>query len=686
MPDKIVLTLGAFINMTGDAMIIVDPVTRTVRYASPRAIDLIGPVLEEKDVPVSGIFRNDDNRLDAFVRDALTVTEPIMSSVFLKNDEKVLSAKGRRLALQDGAPQVLVLLEAEPELSSRFRLLAEKIEQLRAEVGRRVAAEKELSENVHSLRRSVSLIKQLSELDISSGNYLDIAAIAIATSLKSTGTVVVSVELGKLRVMAATGLFEKTFPDHLYLDLSPAELSQAADQQEDHWRELLLSSLARSSGKSFEFHNAIAFPLSVAGEVRGALICLLDSSDLSNASVRMEGEIISEALSGLMARAEIEARLIHAQKLQAIGELTGGIAHDFNNILAVVLGNAEILLSELDSIDMEVAGDIREAAMRGATLTSRLLSFARKQPLLPESTDINHLLREFDPLIRRTLREDVSFELISAGGLWKAQVDKSQLENAILNLAVNARDAMPSGGKLTIETGNTRLDDEYADQHSEVQPGQYVMIAVSDTGHGMAPEVVNEAFTPFFTTKDVGKGSGLGLSMVFGFVKQSLGHVKIYSEAGLGTTVRLYFPRDLSDLKPEHTETVAPLELTSRAKGRILIVEDDLGVLKYLAKTVESLGYEVNGATTGDMATEVLRDQAFDLLLTDVVLPGTRNGAELAKIAQEISPGMPVLFMSGYTENSIVHQGRLDAGVEFISKPFTRDQLAKRLKALIGES
>ncbi len=433
------LTLGAFINMTGDAMLIVDPRTLTIRYASPRAIDLIGPILGEKDIAVSRVFLNHDGRLDAFVRDALTVSEPIMSSVSVLPEGRVLSAKGRRLAVQDSAAQVLVLLEAEPELSSRFRLLSEKIDELRAEVSRRVTAERGLSENIISLQRSVSVIKQLSELDISGGDYLDMAAVAIGGSLKSHGTVVISAVLGKLRVMAATGIFEEAYEGHPYLDLSFTDFIQSSSDRNGRWNELLLSSLKRSGTRHVELANGLLVPLSVSGELRGALFCNLDESALKNASVRLEAEIVSEALGGLMARAEIEARLIHAQKLHAIGELTGGIAHDFNNILAVVLGNAELLLYELDSIDLDVAREIREAAMRGATLTSRLLSFARKQSLKLQLTDINTLLRDFDPLIRRTLREDINFELISAGGLWEAQIDRNQLENAVLNLAVSQR-------------------------------------------------------------------------------------------------------------------------------------------------------------------------------------------------------------------------------------------------------
>ena len=683
MPESIRMTLDAFINLTGDAMLIVDPAARYVRYASPRAIDLAGPVLRERDTPTSDVFLNEDKRFDRFMADALTVTDPIVSSVSILPDKRRLAAKGRRVAVHDGAPQVLLLLEAEPEISQRFRLLTEKMEALQAEMRRRVAAERRLSDNIHTLRRSVFVIRQISELDISSGDYLDLALAAIAGAVGARAAAVVVADLGKLKVRAQTGGLAGAFDRETPLDLSLADLDRAAKHDGEDWETLLLGSLARSGAGAVEIDDALVLPLSAAGELRGALICLMEPEAAKSASARLEMDVIGDALGGLLVRAEIEARLVHAQKLHAIGQLTGGIAHDFNNILAVVLGNAELLLEEMGSLDMELTREIREAAVRGATLTSRLLAFARKQPLDPKPTDANRLLRELDPLIRRTIRENIDYELISAGGLWKAHVDRSQLENAVINLAVNARDAMPDGGRLTIETANIRLDQDYADRHIEVRPGQYVMIAVSDTGHGMDPEVMKEAFTPFFTTKEVGKGSGLGLSMVFGFVKQSLGHVKIYSEVGLGTTVRMYFPRDVSDRFGTESDKTAGSESLPRGKGRLLLVEDDQSVLKYLKRSLEALGYEVDGAAGGDEAADFLRRQIYNLLLTDVVLPGPLNGAQLASIAREIAPEMPVLFMSGYTENSIVHHGRLDPGVEFISKPFTRDQLATRLKAML---
>jgi CheY-like chemotaxis protein len=370
-----------------------------------------------------------------------------------------------------------------------------------------------------------------------------------------------------------------------------------------------------------------------------------------------------------------------------MGKLTGGIAHDFNNILSVVLGNAELLLDHVEkfgsaSVEVELANAICDAALRGATLTSRLLSFARKQPLNPQSLSLNTALRDLDSLLRRALGEAVNIEIVWAGGLWKTRLDQGQLENALLNLAVNARDAMPDGGRLTIETANTRLDAEYAAQHSEVTPGQYVMVAVSDTGTGMTPDVIREAFTPFFTTKGVGQGSGLGLSMVFGFVKQSGGHVKIYSELDQGTTVKMYFPRDLTDVTTGQDERLVPASRPKGVHGHVLLVEDDPAMLRYAERTLILLGYTVDTALTGDAAAELLRSRAHDIMLTDVVLPGRLNGPRLANLAQELQPGIKVLFMSGYTENAIVHNGQLDPGVDLISKPFTRDQLARRLHQL----
>ena len=380
-------------------------------------------------------------------------------------------------------------------------------------------------------------------------------------------------------------------------------------------------------------------------------------------------------------RAELEAKLVQAQKLEAVGQLTGGVAHDFNNLLTVIMGNAELALQfgdDSETVD-EALVQIQEAAGRASSLTARLLAFSRRQPLRPQALDLARLLRGMDDMLRRTLGEDVAFELVVAGGVWSCEADPSQLENAILNLCVNARDAMPGGGRLTIECGNSYLDDDYAVRHGEVQPGQYVVVSVSDDGCGMQPDVLSTAFEPFFTTKDVGRGSGLGLSMVYGFVKQSGGHVKIYSEVGEGTTVKLYLPRASEDAHALE----APREVNGVPQGAgqtILVVEDAADVRQLACTMLESLGYTVVSAGDANEALGVLGARSdIALLFTDVVLPGGTNGVDLAGQARELRPGLRVLYTSGYTANAIIHNGRLDRGVRLVEKPFTRRTLAVRV-------
>ncbi len=381
----------------------------------------------------------------------------------------------------------------------------------------------------------------------------------------------------------------------------------------------------------------------------------------------------------------IEEKLRQAQRLEAVGQLTGGVAHDFNNLLTVIMGGTDILLEELppDHRLRVIAEMTRSAAVRGADLTRGLLAFSRRQALSPKVTDVNRLVANMDPLLRRTLDADVEIELVRAGGLWHAMVDRSHLESAILNLCINARDAMPQGGRLTIETANVHLDDRYADMHDEVKSGQYVMVAVSDTGDGMSPESMARAFEPFYTTKEVGKGSGLGLSMVYGFSKQSGGHVKIYSERGHGTVVKLYLPRAL-----DAPDDVQPTEQRPSLRGveQILVVEDDDLVRAHVEDQLRSLGYSVVAVGNGAQALDVLtRFGRFDLLFTDVVMPGGMNGRQLAEAAWQLFPDMPVLFTSGYTENAIVHHGRLDRGVQLLNKPYRRQDLAAKVRAVLKE-
>ncbi len=392
-------------------------------------------------------------------------------------------------------------------------------------------------------------------------------------------------------------------------------------------------------------------------------------------------------VTDLTDRKTTEEQLRQSQRMEAVGNLTGGVAHDFNNLLAVVSGNLEMidegLLPGQDQLRRRVATAIR-ATERGATLTRSLLAFARMQPLLPTAIDLHALVRDLTVLLRRTVPADIAVEVVSAAGLWPCEADAGQLQNALLNLVVNARDAMPEGGRLTIELANVRLDDDYASAHAELVPGQYVMLAVSDTGHGMPPETLARVFEPFFTTKEVGKGTGLGLSMVFGFAKQSRGHVKIYSEVGQGTAVKLYLPRAAP------AEAALPAARPGAGRGRgetILLVEDDPDLRTLAFALLRSLDYEVLDAENGQKALELLRQHrhAVRLLLTDVILPGGMNGAEVAEAARRELPGLGVVFMSGYTENAILHSGRLPRDIRLLQKPFRREDLATTIRAALDE-
>ena len=385
-------------------------------------------------------------------------------------------------------------------------------------------------------------------------------------------------------------------------------------------------------------------------------------------------------------RIETEERLRQAMKMDAIGQLTGGVAHDFNNLLTVILGASEVLQDYLHDAAPPIrdqADAIYKAGERAASLTHRLLAFARKQPLDPRLTSINTLLGDVEDMLRRTLGENINIELVRGSGLWKASVDPHELQNAILNLAINARDAMPEGGKLTIETGNVAVDADYAEVHG-VTPGQYVMVAVSDSGEGMTPETMARAFEPFFTTKDVGKGSGLGLSMVYGFARQSGGHAKIYSEKGEGTTVKIYLPRGDSDTEAVYSgNKLATIHHGSEA---VLLVEDDELVRQHTVNCLQSLGYRVDECVDGHDALSLLDSGArYDLLLTDVVLPGGMSGRVVAEKVTQRDPRIKVLYMSGYTENAIVHHGRLDRGVHLLGKPFRLADLARKVREVLDK-
>ncbi|MBW4481064.1 MAG: PAS domain S-box protein [Tildeniella torsiva UHER 1998/13D] len=385
-------------------------------------------------------------------------------------------------------------------------------------------------------------------------------------------------------------------------------------------------------------------------------------------------------------RIALEDRLRQAQRLESLGQLTGGVAHDFNNLLTVIMGNAELLAETLtpDSALRPLAEMVSSAAQRGAELTQRLLAFARRQALDPKPVDVNQLIATMTGLLCRTLGEHIKVVRLPADGLWPALVDAAQLESALLNLCINARDAMAQGGELTLETSNVYLDQDYADQHGEAQPGQYVLLAVSDNGVGIAPEHLSRVFEPFFTTKEAGKGTGLGLSMVYGFAKQSNGHIAIYSELGHGTTIRLYLPRYFGTQEDVPENVV----MTASASGqeKILLVEDDDLVRSYVQNQLEQLGYRVTVANSGPIALEIIQQQAeIDLLFTDVIMPGGMSGRELADAARRLRPDLKILYTSGYSEQAIVHHGRLDPGVKLLSKPYRRADLAQKIRDVLDE-
>jgi signal transduction histidine kinase len=393
---------------------------------------------------------------------------------------------------------------------------------------------------------------------------------------------------------------------------------------------------------------------------------------------------IHSLISLIAQRERADSQIRQMQKMQAIGQLTGGIAHDFNNMLAIIIGSLSLLRKRLARGDTDVtrySDAAMEGAQRAAALTSRLLAFSRQSPLMPTALDLNKTVAGMSELLRRTLGENIHMETVLAGGLWRTHTDAGELENAIVNLSVNARDAMSSGGKLTIETANCYLDEAYAADHPDVPAGQYVMVAVTDTGTGMSKEIAARAFDPFFTTKPVGKGTGLGLSQVYGFVKQSGGHVKIYSESPQGTTVKIYLPRS------HRAETQPPVQKQPAPQGSaqeiILLVEDEERVRSISVAALRELGYTVLHADSGDAALAKLKSHpGVTLLFTDIVMPGM-NGRVLATNALKDFPNLKVLYTTGYTQNAVVHNGVVDADAQLIVKPYTVDQLAAKVREVL---
>ncbi len=420
------------------------------------------------------------------------------------------------------------------------------------------------------------------------------------------------------------------------------------------------------------FANVLAEAVSTAS--RGTALQV--TVDLMKSLVEEKDRMLDE-------KSAADLQLRQAQKMEAVGQLTGGIAHDLNNILTVITGTIEILAEAVaDRPELAaIAKMIDEAAGRGADLTQRLLAFARKQPLQPREVDVNSLVSEAANLLRPTLGGQIEVHTVLAGDASHALIDPSQLNNAILNLALNARDAMADGGKLTIETGNIVLDDSYASVNADVTAGNYVMVAVTDSGHGIPADLLIKVFEPFFTTKDVNKGSGLGLSMVYGFVKQSNGHIKIYSEEGHGTTVRIYLPQATGTAQPAEEESTLSIE---GGDETILVVEDDSLVRTFVLGQIQSLGYVTLHAANATEALAIIDGpEHIALMFTDMIMPGSMNGRQLADVALQRRASLKVLFTSGYSNEAIIHHGHLDAGVLLLAKPYRKSDLARMIRAAL---
>ncbi len=416
----------------------------------------------------------------------------------------------------------------------------------------------------------------------------------------------------------------------------------------------------------------------------GVVIDITARKKAEEALQQLNATLEQRVLEEVAERTKVEENLRQIQKMEAVGQLTGGIAHDFNNMLAVIMGGLNLVQRKLIKGDHDVQQYLEGAidgAKRAAELTKRLLAFSRQQPLAPKQVSINRLVGGMSELLSRTLGETIQVETVLGAGLWRVEVDPAQLESALLNLSVNARDAMASGGKLTIETSNAHIDRTYARDYG-MSEGQYVLVAVTDTGVGMASDIVGKAFDPFFTTKGVGKGTGLGLSQVYGFVRQSGGHVKIYSEIGVGTTVKVYIPRTYVD-KVEETEPAQPTVYTAAPDETVMVVEDDDRVRSMAIEALRELGYSVLEMRGPQQALDAIQRGAQpSLLFTDVVMPDM-SGSELVKKVKQLRPELKVLYTTGYTRNAIVHNGTLDFGTELLTKPYTIGELAAKIRAIL---
>ena len=458
-------------------------------------------------------------------------------------------------------------------------------------------------------------------------------------------------------------------PEDIQLGVPKLALAEAAKQgrfEAEGWR-------MRKDGSRFWASVVIDRITDEAGELVGFAKVTRDVTERKHAQDELQ---------------RVQQQLAASQKLEAVGQLSGGIAHDFNNLLMIVLGNLETAERNsrglANSLNLQRAlVNAKRGAQRAAALTSRLLAFSRRQALDPHPINLNNFLNGLQEFLQRTLGERIEVQTVGSAGLWSIEADANHLESAIINLGINARDAMPDGGKLTVEAVNVLADEGYCRVNPELSPGQYVIVCVTDTGTGMTADVLNHAFEPFFTTKESGQGTGLGLSQVYGFVKQSGGHVKIYSEVGQGTSIRMYFPRYHGEARPVESDADEFRPEGERLET-ILVVEDDADLRAYVSELLRDLNYRVVVASSAQAAlTILLQDEPkVDLVLTDVVMPGI-NGREMGRRAQQIRPGIKILYMTGYSRNAVVHQGRLDEGVELLEKPISQAKLALRVREML---
>ena len=630
------------------------------------------------------LIEDPEHLAPVYLRRCAASLQPVPGTlVFRAADGAVatLRCEGARLRLGDGSPgPILLRCRSKREAVSQFTILNEKIAELTREIVARRAAEEALRENERQFRMLVDSIPTL------------------AWMARPDGWIV----WYNQRWYEYTGTIPEKMEGWGWQSVhDPATLPAVMER----WRHSIATRqpfemvfpLRGADGAFRPFLTRVVPVRNDDGRVTRWFGTNTDITDQRAAedTLRRLNELLERRVAAeVERRMAAEEALRQSQKMEAIGQLTGGIAHDFNNIMHVILGNLDALRrvatagsNRLASGEFErfVANAVR-GAERAATLTQRLLAFGRRQPLSPAPLDVNRLVASMSDLLRRTLGETISIETALGGGVWRTTADANQLENALLNLAVNARDAMQAGGKMTIETDNAYLDASYAAAHREVESGQYVMIAVSDTGTGMTREVTERAFEPFFTTKPVGHGTGLGLSQVYGFVKQSGGHLKLYSEPGEGTTVKLYLPRLAPDVSLDEASGMeSPLSAGTNDQS-ILLVEDDPDVRVNTVDMLRELGYGVFAATDGPSALRLLElHPNMTLLLTDVGLPGGMNGRQLADEATRRRPGLRVLFTTGYARNAIVHHGRLDPGVELIPKPFSLASLGAKLRQVLSD-